>query len=120
MTLAEQMALCVLKGDMVAAYALADALVEERERGLTTQAQVAKELSEQTSVCHDGYSVYRWPEFQAFCRRAGFLWDLRTIKMTIYINEGERLRIDHQYAGSDDQRANTSSDRPPDLNRDKS
>lgn len=104
MTLAESMAMAVLKGDMVAAYALADKLLEEREGGVEKMAKAAKALREQTPPAYDGYQVYFWPEFQAFCKRAGILWDLRTVSMTFCIAEGKRLVIDHQYAAQNDER----------------
>lgn len=110
-TLAEAMAVAVLKGDMVAAYALADKLQEQRDEGVDAQARAAKDLRENTRQAADGYDVYTWPEFQAFCKRAGILWDLRTISIEFRIAEGERMVIRQEYAASDDDRpAPTSID----------
>lgn len=108
MTLGEALAIAVLRGDHVAAYALADKLIEQRDEGADALAMAAKSLREETQIAHDGYSVYRWPEFEAFCKRAGILWDLRTISMTITIEEGGMLAVDHKYAGSNDQRQATT------------
>jgi hypothetical protein len=99
-TLAEEMALAVLRGDTVAAYALADQLLEERDGKVTKMAKAAEALRRK-AIADDGYAVYRWPEFKAFCDRAGILWDLRTISMTFSIVEGGRLEIDQKYIGSD-------------------
>ncbi len=104
LTLADHMALAILRGDRVAAYALADLLKEERDGGTEKMSLAAQALREHTTMSSDGYSVYRWPEFRAFCKRAGILWDLRTVSITIRIAEGELLVVDHQYAASDDQR----------------
>jgi very-short-patch-repair endonuclease len=93
-TLAEEMALVILRGDTVAAYALADALLEERDGKVTKMAKAAEALR-QEPLASDGYEVYRWPEFRAFCDRAGILWDLRTISMTFTIEEGSRLVVSH-------------------------
>ncbi len=80
-TLAESLAMAVLKGDTAAAYALADQLIEEREgfENLKQRAIATRTYPYAT----DGYSVYSWPEFRAFCDRLGVLWDLRTIDITI-------------------------------------
>lgn len=101
MTLAESMALAVLKGDHVAAYALADKLIEQRDEGFDAMARAARELREKHPVAHDGYGVYHWPEFQAFCKRAGILWDLRTVSMTFTIEEGACLDVTQTYRGTD-------------------
>lgn len=100
LTLADEMALAVLRGDNVAAYALADQLLEEREGKITKMAKAA-ELLRAIPGAFDGYQVYLWPEFRAFCDRAGILWDLWTISMTFTIEEGSRLVVNHTYAGSD-------------------
>jgi hypothetical protein len=99
--LGEEMALAVLRGDRVAAYALADLLLEERTAGREGMAKAAKALRESYEGAHDGYSVYFWPEFQAFCKRAGILHDLRTVHMTITIKEGHPLVVDHTYQAVD-------------------
>lgn len=99
-TLGEAMAIAVLKGDKIAGYALADLLLEERERGVNAQARAAEELRSYPTAM-DGYAVYRWPEFIAFCKRAGILWDLRTVRMAINIRLDEMVTIDQTYAGTD-------------------
>jgi hypothetical protein len=100
LTLGESMALAVLRGDRVAAYALADQLVEEYNGGREKQAQAARALLE-APLAVDGHQVYSWPEFKAFCRRLGLLWDLRTVWLRITLAEGERPVIEQSYAGSD-------------------
>jgi hypothetical protein len=102
LTLKEEMAMAVLRGHDDAAYALADKLIEERDDGVEKLAQAAVALREGEQA-HDGYAVYRWPEFEAFCRRAGILWDLRTIGMSFSIKVGERFSVVHEYAASDNQ-----------------
>lgn len=99
-TLAEAMAVEVLRGDMVAAYALADRLLEQRDGGIDAQARAARELREHPTAA-DGYGVYRWPEFIAFCKRAGILWDLRTVSMEFTIGEGQPLTVRQVYIGTD-------------------
>lgn len=101
-TLAEAMAVEVLKGDMIAAFALADALLEERDVGGSPMAKAAKEMfGKRRSVGGaTGINPYHWPEFRAFCQRAGIAWDLRTISMSIHIEEGFMMRIEQKYAGA--------------------
>ena len=99
-TIAESLAIAVLKGDMTAAYVLADKLIEQSEE--TQQSRAIKEAAtRQHRTANDGFSVYRWPEFEAFAKRLGFMWDLRTIDVTIKIHRGEMVVIDQTYAGSD-------------------
>lgn len=97
LTIAKAMALEILRDDMAAAYALADKLIEERNKGPDEEA--AELLNH--GAAHDGYAVYGWPEFRLFCKRLGVLWHARTIRCTIYINEGEAVRIVQEYQGSD-------------------
>lgn len=102
-TLAEEMALAVLRGDSAAAYALADQLLEERDDKVTKMSKAAQALSNRTTA-GDGYAIYHWPEFRAFCDRAGILWDLRTISITFTIEEGASLVVDQRYVGSNNPR----------------
>lgn len=99
-TLAEAMAIAVLKGDMAAALALADKLIEERSEVKRDFATLIEQSIPGTPVT--GYEVYRWPEFIAFAQRLGFKWDLRTIECTITMKRDELVRIDHVYAGNND------------------
>lgn len=93
-TLAEAMAIAVLKGDMAAACALADKLIEERQ-------QVRPEFTQHPELGRpvSGYEVYRWPEFIAFAGRLGFKWDLATTRVVITIAHDEMVCIDHTYQG---------------------
>ena len=101
-TLAENMSLAVLKGDLVAAYALADLLQERAAAGPGKLAEAARaQRAKQHRVAADGYEVYQWPEFKAFCRRAGIAWDLNTVDMEFRIVEGEALVINHRYYAVD-------------------
>lgn len=100
-SLAESLALSVLKGDATAAYALADRLLEERDDGLTKMGQAARALK--SSGTASGMAVWRWPEFESFCRRAGILIDLRTTGMTIHVPIQGPLRVEHHYIGVDTQ-----------------
>lgn len=100
LTLGEQMAMAILKGDRVAAYALADLLLEERARGDTPLDQGYLERTKRTGVV-DGYSVYSWPEFKAFCKRAGILWDVGTRTLTITLQEDALLVVQQEYIGRD-------------------
>jgi hypothetical protein len=52
-------------------------------------------------VAADGYSVYHWPEFQAFCKRAGIMWGLKTRRIEITLAEGELFVVKQEYAASD-------------------
>jgi hypothetical protein len=100
MTLAESMAIAVLKGDMVAAHALADRLMEERDEGFTAMARAAREVRDH-DIVHSGYAVYHWPEFRAFCDRAGILHDLRTISVRVTVPAEGRITVEQEYAASD-------------------
>lgn len=98
--LAEQMALAVIREDWQTAYALADLLIEQRNTPHTTKEKDAKELREYPPAA-DGYIVYQWPEFQAFCKRLGVVWNLTTIDLSIHIIEGKRVEIEQRYTGRD-------------------
>lgn len=100
MTLAESMAMAVIKGDIAAAYALADLLQEQREHP-DSMAEQASAVHGESSRVTDGYQVYQWPEFRAFAKRLGFAWDLYTVDATIIVKEGEMVRIVQNYAGRD-------------------
>lgn len=100
MTLAEEMALAVLRGDLVAASALADKLLEDRDSGVDAMAKAARALKEKRTV-HQSHEVYLSPEFEAFCKRFGILWDLRTVNMTIELPVGEAMVIKQTYRGTD-------------------
>ena len=52
-----------------------------------------------------GYEVYQWPEFEAFCERAGIAWDLPTKTLKIEMSEGEILAVTQTYMGQDRQAA---------------
>lgn len=48
------------------------------------------------------FALYRWPEFQAFCDRIGFGYDLYTLAFEIEIpDEGELVKIRQTYWGID-------------------
>jgi hypothetical protein len=99
-TIAESMAIAVLKGDYVAAYALADRLIEESHDDQNKRALREIGVREQ-SIADDGFSVCQWPEFRAFARRLGFMYNLHAIGAVITIKSGEMVTIQHSYAGSD-------------------
>lgn len=101
MTLAEAMAMAVIRGERVAAYALADKLIEERNNPENIQQQAAALHQETHRRPVDGYEVYSWPEFLAFCKRAGILWDLHTREITFTLREGELLVIKQEYVARD-------------------
>jgi hypothetical protein len=100
LTLSESLAMAVLKGDTVAAYALADLLLEQRARGDAPLDEGYTAIRDGPRA-NDGYHVYAWPEFKAFCKRAGIMYDLLTISMVITIQEGGRLEVDQKYAALD-------------------
>lgn len=102
MTLAEAMAMHVLRGDFASACALADMLIERRDTSNEKIDQAIREFRSVSDWANDGYAVYRWPEFREFCRRAGIRWDLDTIEMTIRIARGEMMVVDHKYRARDD------------------
>ncbi len=100
LTVGEAMAIVVLKGDKVAAYVLADKLIEESVETQKSRA-IREAATREHPIAFDGYEVYSWPEFQAFAKRLGLMWDLRTVNLTITINEGEAVSIKQEYRGSD-------------------
>lgn len=100
MTLEEQLALAILRGERYAAMALVDALQEEWARTETLDEQAKRERETMDGV-HDSRHVYSWPEFHAFASRLGILWNLRTINLRITMNHGERVLIEQTYAPVD-------------------
>lgn len=100
MTTAQALAIAVLKGDLGAAYALADRLQEEANDNQELNA-IREAATRGGGTAYDGHAVYHWPEFQAFAQRLGLMWNLRTIDVSIHIREGELVTIEHRYAGSD-------------------
>lgn len=104
MTLAESMAIAVLKGDMTAALALADQLIEERG-GI--KAEIEKHTGQWSrESAHAGRVVYNWPEFRAFAERLGVMWHLRTVEVIITMRPDEPVHVNHTYLGIDDQNPN--------------
>ena len=45
----------------------------------------------------EGYEVYRWPEFKAFCVRLGIPWELSTTDMLIFVPCEGRVKVIHEY-----------------------
>ena len=107
-SLAEQMAIAVLRGDMGAALALADKLVEERNKGINGLIEERRNLRETTSFL-DGFTLYHTPEFQAFCNRIGLIWELRTTNIVIRIPVEGLVEIEQTYQGSNNQESNDES-----------
>lgn len=103
LTLAEAMAVAVLQGDKVAAYALADRLAEEAA-GLPAAAADARpwqpERQPQRRPPH-GRDVYHWPEFRALAERLGLAWDLATHGVRITLSADETVLIEQSYRGGD-------------------
>lgn len=96
LTLAEALAMAILKGDMAAAYALADLLHDDPGRDrLNEAARVAREAGGRAN----GRDVYGWPEFRAFARRLGFLWDHLTVDVAIFIPPYGPVQVTHKYQG---------------------
>jgi hypothetical protein len=99
LTVAESMALAVLKGDKAAAYSLADKLLEELHTDPSEVQQRLAELRHKPPVV--GYEVWACPEFQAFCRRFGIHWDLLTIEMVITLEADGLVMVQQKYRGAD-------------------
>ncbi len=100
MTMEEQMALAVLKGDRVAALMLADRICEtyaEKYQSVEEGLRIIRESGQNHT--HMSYDVYHWPEFQAFCRRLGVAYDLPTLDLTITMRFDETVEIAHKYRG---------------------
>jgi hypothetical protein len=100
LTAGQQLALEVLKGgNMLAARVLADKVIEECK---SEEDKIAMQVEVRESPgAYDGHGVYSWPEFIAFCRRLGVMWDLNTVAIEFRIAEGERVVIKQEYAGAD-------------------
>lgn len=100
-TLAEAMALAVIRGDMVAAYALADMLIMEKNAGDGGVAAQAASVIRGWPIAHiAGYDVYNSPEFEAFARKFGIAWDLNTVNMTIHLPADGPMSVIQEYRGS--------------------
>lgn len=96
MTLEQELALAVLKGDMTAARALADRIIEVD----TTPLETMEALKESRRVPGLGMEVYHWPEFLALCKRLGVAWQLPTTSIVLTIREGEAVGVYHEYRAS--------------------
>jgi len=96
-TLAEALAIATLRGDLVAAYALADRLLEERAEGAMPEARAAQLRQETGRVQVLGEVVWMWPEFQAFIHRLGVAASLSTMALTIQLTLGEPVLITQEY-----------------------
>lgn len=101
MTIAEAMAMAVIRGDRVAAYALADALIEERSNPTSMQQQAAAIHAAPDRRPVEGYEVFHWPEFRAFARRLGLVWDLYTQEIMFTLKEGELVIIKQNYVANE-------------------
>ena len=102
LSLAESMALAVLKGDEVAAYALADKLVEElggRPSLHEVMKIVKKGYPGRLSV--DGCELTNWPEWIDLCARLGVKWDLPTTKLVLTITPDESMTVEQTYYARD-------------------
>ena len=95
-----QLALAYIRGDKVAMYALSDLIQEERFREGDKLEEILTALRNHP-MAHDSYTVYRWPEFQAFCKRAGIMWGLRTVDLEIILHSDEIMMIRQNYRGTD-------------------
>lgn len=100
-TLAEAMAIAVLRGEMDAALALADKLTEERDQGTANERIIKNYRSQNARLAADGYAVYQWPEFRAFALRLGVMVDHNTWEISFAIREGEVVEVNHRYVGFD-------------------
>jgi hypothetical protein len=100
-TVAEAMAMAVFRREWDAAFALADKLIDLRNNPESLEQQAAAIHLDPNRHSVDGYRVYSWPEFQAFCRRAGIVWGLHTKRITITLEEGMSLMIYQEYNGHD-------------------
>lgn len=109
MTIAEAMALAVLKGDTAAAYALCDKLLEQRENPKKVIDEAWKILATRPGMV-TGYEVYHWPEFQAFMTRLGIPIGLYNIEMDISLRMDEMVKVSMVNAGCDTGAANTLID----------
>lgn len=96
LTLAEALALAILKGDTVAAYALADSLLEERAAGgMEKRADaMANDGARHFALSRD---VYNWPEFRAFADRLGVVRSLSTQVLTIRLAFDEVVAVTQEY-----------------------
>lgn len=100
MTLAESMAIAVLKGDLLAAYALVDLLLEQRANPRSMLEQAAETHSLRLPTA-DSYVVFAWPEFRALCDRLGVAIDLRTRSLTIRLAMDKPVVVEQDYLGTD-------------------
>jgi len=99
LTLGERLAVAVLQGDATAAYALADLLHEEGLRKGDERDAALRELRHDRKAF--GHEVYRWPEFVAFAKRLGFMYDHLTVDVVITIPADGCVDIQHHYRGVD-------------------
>jgi hypothetical protein len=101
LTMEESLALAVLQGDKVAAYALVDRLIEERGRGGKLAEATLAALHPNPPGFPLGRDVYHWPEFKAFCRRLGLVWEIYTMGLVIRMGSESQVEIEHYYRGGD-------------------
>ena len=95
-TLAETLAIAILRGDYSAVWPLADKLLEERENNTFAQ---SLQLRNHRTIWQ-GYNLYRTEEFRNLCELLGVMWGLHTIEMAITVPAEGMVIVDQKYAGT--------------------
>jgi hypothetical protein len=95
MTLLEALGMACIKGDLAAAYALRDLLTEMEENPPDKAAEAVKALRRRNAYA-ESYAVFRWPEFQAFIKRAGVnvQYPIRTINISLPLDGAMEIEIE--------------------------
>lgn len=98
LNLAEALALAVIRGDLVAAYALADMLIEQKNtEGGTPMQKAAREIRASKGQVAQTYEVYSSKEFRAFCEKFGIAYDLGTVNITIHLPLDGLMSVVQEY-----------------------
>lgn len=101
MTLAEALAVAVLKGDFVAAYALVDRLTEERGAAAMPRREWSRDQHAPPPRIARTYDVISWPEFRALADRLGVAPSLFTTGLVLLFPVDGVVMVEQEYIAGD-------------------
>lgn len=111
LTLKEELAIAILRGDETALNIIVDLIIEERT-GI--REQIVLNQTNDPVGRPTGYEVYHWPEFYALLTRLGIDPLSRTISISLELTRDE-IKIVHNVQGQDHGPTTNSSSSTPNV-----